>query len=340
MVQVRRGEHDAVVRCRVESSRSGQRAALPRRSRQVPSRGSNQRPSGRQHSPIPWGRRHRSHSPPARSNRTRRLSSGQFLGYRGRSSGRIGMGQNAACTRRFASRTHQKRAAADSGAAKGREKSRGSPTMTPLRAGRLWRSSHRERQIGVGIGWPGAGSGRGGGSIGGGGAGLGIPVAARGRCCRTCCPPLTPDLLVLATKQLRKLLGALLGVRTGEDHHVTARRRCRCRFLPRATPGGCGFGIMEYVNSRPSRARPLPSPLRHDRLNSPDSSSASWCGSDPLAAMTASLDRIAPIGAEPHHPQSRIRLSARPLPLAWALANRKAPGRRRREQVAWRLGCS
>ena len=31
------------------------------------------------------------------------------------------------------------------------------------RAGRLWRSSHRERQIGVGIGWPGAGSGRGGG---------------------------------------------------------------------------------------------------------------------------------------------------------------------------------
>ena len=66
-----------VVRCRVRSSRSGQRAALPRRSRQVASRGSNQRPSGRPRSSIPCGRRHRSHSPPARSKRTRRLSSGQ-----------------------------------------------------------------------------------------------------------------------------------------------------------------------------------------------------------------------------------------------------------------------
>src|SRR5690349_12148057 len=37
------------------------------------------------------GRRQRSHSPPARPKRTRRLRSRQSGGYRGRNSGRIGM---------------------------------------------------------------------------------------------------------------------------------------------------------------------------------------------------------------------------------------------------------
>ena len=199
-----------VVRCRVRCSRSGQRAALPRRSRQVPSRGSNQRPSGRQRSSIPCGRRHRSHSPPARSNRTRRLSSGPVLGIQ-----RPQFGANWHSRIQHAVpicvQDQPKKGGPGLGAAKGREESRGSPRWRPSRRASVAQLTSGT-QIGVGIGWPGAGSGRGGGSIGGGGAGLGSGRGT-GCCCGTCCPPLTPDLLVLATKHLRKLLGALLGVR-------------------------------------------------------------------------------------------------------------------------------
>ena len=80
-----------MVRCLASSSKSGQRAALPRRSRHVPARGSNQRPSGRTRSTAPCGRPQRSHSPPARSKRTCLLSSDQWRGYRGRSSRQIGI---------------------------------------------------------------------------------------------------------------------------------------------------------------------------------------------------------------------------------------------------------
>ena len=83
MVHMRRGENDAHRALPSQIIEAGHRAALPRRSRHVPSRGSNHRPSGKLRSSIPCGRWHRSHSPPARSNRTRRLSSGQSLGLQG-----------------------------------------------------------------------------------------------------------------------------------------------------------------------------------------------------------------------------------------------------------------
>jgi len=80
-----------VVRNRVASTRSGQRAGRPRRSRQVAAVSSNQRPSGRQRRRARCGRPQLWHLPPARSKRTRALSSRQFGGYSGRRSGRIGM---------------------------------------------------------------------------------------------------------------------------------------------------------------------------------------------------------------------------------------------------------
>ena len=52
----------------------------PRPLRQVWPAGSNQRPSGRQRTICPCGRPQPSHRPPARSNRTRRLISGQSIG--------------------------------------------------------------------------------------------------------------------------------------------------------------------------------------------------------------------------------------------------------------------
>ncbi len=131
MVHVRRGENDPTRALAGQiPSRSGHLATLPRRSRQVASRGSNQRPSGRHRSSIPCGRRQRSHSPPARSNRTRRLSSGQFWGYSGRSSGRIGMGRELSTRRRFASRP-TKRAAPGLAEPPRTAKSGGIATMTP-----------------------------------------------------------------------------------------------------------------------------------------------------------------------------------------------------------------
>ena len=58
----------------------GEGAGRPRWSRQVCRPASNQRPSSRQRIRAPCGRPQRSHTPPARANRTRRLSSFQCGG--------------------------------------------------------------------------------------------------------------------------------------------------------------------------------------------------------------------------------------------------------------------
>ena len=185
-----------------------------------------------------------------------RLSSGQFLGYRGRSSGQMGVAPNPACPRRFASRT-TKKGGPGLGAAKGREESRGSPRWRPssrasvaqLTSGASDRRGHRLARSRV---WTGRRLDR--------RRRRRARIRSRHRVLLShLLPSLTPDLLVLATKQLRKLLGALLGVRPGEDHHVHSRRRRRCLFPPRATPAGWlrDHGRCEL---RPSRAPPYLSP--------------------------------------------------------------------------------
>ena len=73
-------EPTRVVRAAIIISRSGQRAGLPRPSRQVRCAGSNQRPSGRTRSVAPCGRAQRWHRPPARTNRTSALIARQSAG--------------------------------------------------------------------------------------------------------------------------------------------------------------------------------------------------------------------------------------------------------------------
>jgi hypothetical protein len=91
MIEVGGGSTTRVVRTRVASMRSGQRAVRPRRSRHVVWAGSNQRPSGRHRISAPCGRPQPWQTPAARVKRTSRLSSGQFRGYSARRSLRIGM---------------------------------------------------------------------------------------------------------------------------------------------------------------------------------------------------------------------------------------------------------
>jgi hypothetical protein len=69
-----------VIRNRVASKRSGQRAGRPRRSRHIVACSSNQRPSGRQRRRTRCGRPQRWHLPSARSKRTWLLSSRQCGG--------------------------------------------------------------------------------------------------------------------------------------------------------------------------------------------------------------------------------------------------------------------